>query len=96
MTSTKKLIVAIMLGITVAAGLGNVAKASTSWNYGLYDGHNGYYMAYGYYYDSAKSHYSWATLGGHSSGNCSAPAGQTSLANSPSEASTSWDAGHSN
>lgn len=78
--------------MTITAGIGNVAKANTQWTK---DGHNGSYMAYGYYYDSDSRHYSWATLGSAQSGNKWAPAGETSLANSPSVyGETSWDAGY--
>lgn len=65
-----------------------------TWNRGLEKGNWGYYMAYSYYYHGTRSHYSWAELNGHKTANVKAGPGGTSIANSESYKSQSWDAGY--
>jgi hypothetical protein len=93
MIKARKVVISCLLAAMAVTGVaGTAANAGTKWTDGLYNGHNGYYMAYGYYYDGQTRHYSWASLGGHSTGNKWAPAGQTTDAKTDSYQDTDWDA----
>lgn len=94
MMNAKKLIAATLIALTVAGGAGSIAKAGIKWTKGLYDGHNGYYFAYSYYYDGNFSHYSWARLGSDYTGNVYAGPDSTSQANTGSYQTMDWDAGY--
>jgi hypothetical protein len=75
----KKFLISSILGITLVSMMGMSAFAislfqsssntknlpgSDLWTRGIYDGHNGYYMAYSYYNNNVYTHAAKAVLSG--------------------------------
>lgn len=95
----KKLLISAIIGFSLIGILGVTASAATifhstgrtvnlsgydDWNRGVLDAHNGYYMSFSYYYNSANYHQSAAYLDGQLSISNVGGIGQTTCVNSVS------------